>query len=433
MNNIIDCLQNRDFIEAISGGETSDSTDNTSLRELTQSSIVVYAGFDPTAESLHLGNLVTIICLKWFQMHGHTPLALIGGATGMVGDPSGKSIERPMLTPETIQKNMQGIRKNLEAILDFDHPTAPAKIINNYDWFQNFSYIDFLREVGKNFRLGPMLAKESVKARLQSPTGLSYTEFSYQVLQAYDFLHLYKNYNVQLQIGGSDQWGNITAGTELVRKISGAKVYGLTFPLLTRSDGKKFGKSEEGAIWLAAKMLSPYQFYQYLFNTPDSDVIKLMKMLTFMDMEEINQYEQDMQQQKSPPNTTQKRLAEELTLIVHGEQGLETARKVTAGAAPGKTTKLDIKTLEAISQDMPSGTYSLNEIVGKRIVDVFTITKLTSSKGEARRLIKNGGTYLNNVKVSDENYIVSPEDALEGRLLLLGVGKKKKMIVHLIA
>jgi tyrosyl-tRNA synthetase len=419
--NVIDTLKKRNFIDSVSGEDSSE------LKELTKQPIVVYGGFDPTATSLHLGNLVTIICLKWFQKHGHTPIALIGGATGMIGDPSGKSIERPILSEEQIEKNIAGIRQNLETVLDFNHPTAPAQIINNYDWFKEFSYIDFLREVGRNFRVGPMLAKESVRSRMAGE-GLSYTEFSYQVLQAYDFWHLFKKHNVKLQVGGSDQWGNITAGTELVRRLSGDKVYGLTFPLLTRSDGKKFGKSEGGAIWLAAEMLSPYEFYQYLFRTPDSDIILLMRMLTFMDSDEIEKYSKNLE---AAPNDAQKRLAEEVTILVHGKRGLETALKVTQAASPGSETKLDAATLEAVAKDMPSYECSLEEVLDQKLIDLFNTTKLTNSKGESRRLIKNGGAYLNNKKITDEHYVIATQDIVEGRLLLLSAGKKKKMLVRI--
>lgn len=421
MGNVIDTLKERGFIEALTAEE---------LRDRAQKPLKVYCGFDPTSESLHLGNLVGIIGLAWFQRFGHTPVAIVGGATGMIGDPSGKSMERPMLDDANIARNCQGIRKNLEAVLDFNHPTAPAVILNNYDWFKQFSLIGFLRDVGRYFRVGPMLAKESVKVRLQSEEGLSFTEFSYQVLQGYDFLYLYDNHGVELQLGGSDQWGNITAGTELIRKVRGTSAFGLTFPLLTRADGQKFGKSEKGAIWLSPERLSPYEFYQYLYRVTDADVIRLMCMLTFMEMREIREYEAMMQQPDYVPNTAQKRLAQEVTRIVHGEEGLQTALKVTEGIKPGAETALDHAVLEQLARDMPNVTLSTADVVNAKLIDLLVKTGLQPSKGQARKLVQNGGVYLNNQQVSDGEQQITAQDLLEGRLLLLAVGKKNKLIVR---
>lgn len=282
MTNVIDVLKERGFIESMTSEE---------LRDLAQKPLVVYCGFDPTSDSLHLGNMVAMMGLAWFQRFGHQPITLVGGATGMIGDPSGKTSERQFLDEATLEKNLQGIKKNLENFLDFSNPSTKPLILNNYDWFKNYSFIAFLRDVGKFFRVGTMLAKDSVKARMTSEEGMSFTEFSYQLLQGYDFLYLMDHYNVSLQLGGSDQWGNIIAGTDLIRKTRGKSAHGLTFPLLKRSDGQKFGKSEKGAIWLSPDKLSPYEFYQYLYRMPDDDVIMLMRMLTFMDMEEIKKYE----------------------------------------------------------------------------------------------------------------------------------------------
>ncbi len=422
MTTVIDCLQERGFIDATTSDE---------LATLSKESLTIYAGFDPTATSLHLGNFVTIMCLAWFQRFGHKPIALVGGATGMIGDPSGKSSERQLLDSATIQKNLKGIQSDLEKILDFSHPEVPAEIVNNLDWFSKINFIDFLRDIGKKFRLGPMLAKDSVRSRLKSPEGMSYTEFSYQVLQGYDFLHLYDTLNTTVQVGGSDQWGNITAGTELIRKERGVSAHGLTFPLLTSSDGKKFGKSEKGAIWLSSELLSPYEFYQHLFRTSDADVCKLMRMLTFMPMKEIYEYEEEMKKEDYLPNTAQKRLAEEVTRIVHGDDGLKTALKVTEGAKPGSETNLDLETLENIAQDMPSCTLKLSDSLNNKLIEVLTQVEMAASKGEARRLIKNGGVYLNNKKITDENRTLLAEDLIDDRLFLLGVGKKKKMLVRI--
>ncbi|MBA3721932.1 MAG: tyrosine--tRNA ligase [Parachlamydiaceae bacterium] len=422
MPNVIEVLKERGFIEAMTSDE---------LLQMTQNPIKVYCGFDPTAESLHLGNLVAIMGLAWFQRFGHTPVAIVGGATGMIGDPSGKTSERQLLDEQTLQQNIKGVRKNLETILDFNHPHTKAIILNNFDWFKEFSFIQFLRDVGKSFRLGPMLAKDSVRARLNSEEGMSFTEFSYQLLQGYDFLHLYQTLGVSVQLGGSDQWGNITAGTDLIRKTLGKAAYGITFPLLTRSDGQKFGKSEQGAIWLSPEKLSAYEFYQYLVRIADEDVIKLMRLLTFMDMEEIRKYETMMLKPDYAPRTAQKRLAEEITNMIHGPVGLQTALKVTAAAAPGQQATLDEQTLESIAADMPNSTMRADEVINQKLVDVLVQVGLQPSKGEAKRLIRNGGVYINNEKVDDENLSIQASQLIGSKLILLAAGKKNKMLIRL--
>lgn len=422
MKNVIDVLKERGFIDAMTSEE---------LRELANRPMRVYCGFDPTADTLHLGNLVAIMGLAWFQRLGHSPVAIVGGATGMIGDPSGKSAERNLLDEEAIQHNLKGIRKNIETVLETQNIETAPIILNNFDWFKNFSFITFLRDVGKYFRVGPMLAKDSVKKRLESEEGMSFTEFSYQLLQGYDFLYLYQNFGVTVQIGGSDQWGNITAGTDLVRKVTGESVYGITFPLLTRSDGQKFGKSEKGAIWLSSEKLSPYEFYQYLFRVSDADVITLMRMLTFMDMEEIRSYEKMMKEPGYVPNTAQKRLAEEVTRMVHGEEKLQTALKVTEGAAPGSTAELNAQILESIAGDMPSFDLARHDVLDVKLVDLMVRVGLQPSKGEARKLIRNGGFYLNNAKIQDENTQVSKDHLIDGRLMLLASGKKNKVLIRL--
>jgi tyrosyl-tRNA synthetase len=423
MPNVIDVLQERGFIDAMTSEE---------LREMAEKPFKVYCGFDPTSDSLHIGHMVALIGLAWFQRFGHTPVAIVGGATGMIGDPSGKSTERQLLTEEVIESNLQGIKKNLETLLDFSNKNAVPLILNNLDWFKNFSFIGFLRDVGKFFRIGPMLAKDSVKQRMNSEEGMSFTEFSYQLLQGYDFLHLFNTYGVAVQIGGSDQWGNITAGTDLIRKVHGKPAFGITFPLLTRSDGQKFGKSEKGAIWLSPEKCSPYEFYQYFVRVPDADAIKLMRLLTFIEMEEIRAYEATMQHTDYAPNTVQKRLAEEITRLVHGQEGLDKALKVTMGAAPGSETVLDAEVLESIAKDMASVELTENMVVGQKLVDVMVEVGLQSSKGEARRLIRNGGVYLNNAKVADENSCVLEKDLIKGRLLLLATGRKNKILVRIV-
>lgn len=419
--NIIDILKERGFIDAMTSED---------LRDMAQKPLKVYCGFDPTSDSLHVGNMVAIMGLAWFQRCGHTPVVVVGGATGMIGDPSGKNSERQLLDAATIEKNLVGIQKNIETVLA-NQTTAKPIFLNNADWFQRFSFIDFLRDVGKNFRLGVMLAKDSVRSRLNSEEGMSFTEFSYQVLQGYDFLHLFDNYGVTVQLGGSDQWGNIIAGTELIKKVRGKNSYGITFPLLTRSDGQKFGKSEKGAIWLSPEKLSPYEFYQYLVRVSDADVLTLMRLLTFMEMDEIRRYGSQMQSPGYIPNTAQKRLAEEVTRIVHGEAGVQTALRVTAGAAPGSEAALDASMLETLAKDMPSHMLQAGEVVDAKLVDLMVKVGLQSSKGEARRLIRNGGVYLNNKQVADENIAVQKEDLIEGKLMLLAVGKKNKVLIRL--
>jgi len=422
MANVIDVLKERGFIEALTSEE---------IRGLTEEPARIYCGFDPTAESLHLGNFVAMMGLAWFQRFGHTPIAIIGGATGMIGDPSGKNSDRQLLDERTLEQNLKGIKKNLEAILDFEHPTAPAMILNNFDWFKEFSFIRFLREVGSLFRIGPMLAKESVKSRLQSEEGMSFTEFSYQILQGYDFLYLYENYGVTIELGGSDQWGNILSGTDLIRRVHGKAVQGITFPLLTKSDGQKFGKSEKGAIWLSPDKLSPYEFYQYLVRVEDADVIKLMRMLTFMEMEEIRRYEKQMNESGYIPRTAQKRLAEEVTRLVHGPESLQTALHVTEQLAPGSQSQLNASMLEALASDMPSCEMPQNRVLKAKLIDLMVEIGLQTSKGEARRLMRNGGIYVNNQKIDDENCVISDNLLIDNHLLLIAAGKKNKMLVRI--
>ncbi len=423
MANIIDVLQERGFIEAITSDE---------IRQLVERPTTLYCGFDPTADSLHLGNLVAIMGLAWFQRFGHTPIAIVGGATGMIGDPSGKTSARQLLNESSLENNLKGIQKNLETILDFHQKEAQAKILNNLDWYKDFSFIRFLREIGSLFRIGPMLSKESVKLRLQSEEGMSFTEFSYQILQGYDFLHLMQHHGVTIQLGGSDQWGNITSGTELIRRVLGKSAYGITFPLLTKSDGQKFGKSEKGAIWLSPEKLSPYEFYQYLIRVEDADVIKLMKMLTFMEMDEIRKYEIWMKQENYVPRTAQKKLAEEITRLVHGEEALQTAIKVTVGISPGSQTDLNAELLEDLAANMPSVELPMNKVIHQKLIDLLVEIGLQTSKGEARRLIRNGGVYVNNEKIQDEQCSIDLKYLLDNKLMLVSAGKKNKLIIRIV-
>jgi tyrosyl-tRNA synthetase len=370
------------------------------------------------------------MALAWFQKFGHTPYVILGGATGRIGDPSGKSAERNLLDDATLAHNVHSIESFFHKILRFSSGPKPV-ILNNNDWFAKFSLIDFLRDVAKHFRVGQMLAKESVKARLQSEEGISFTEFSYQILQAYDFYYLNQHHGVTVQMGGSDQWGNITAGTELNRKLGGETLFGLTFPLITRSDGKKFGKSEEGAIWLSAEKLSPYQFYQYLVRIPDADVIVLLKRLTFLPLDEIRAIEEAMGRSDYPPNSAQRKLAEEVTRFVHGEAGLQAALRVTEGIAPGAESVLSGAVLEALSKDMPNATLDKSDVVGQKYVDVAVKIGLLPSKGEGVRLIKNGGAYLNNEKIEEPTLLLTQEHLIDGKFLLFSAGKKKRILLRI--
>ena len=416
MENVIEFLEKRGFVDNVTSDE---------LKKLAEKPLKAYIGFDPTADSLHLGNLVGIVALAWLEKFGHTPVALLGGATGKIGDPSGKSHERPLLTEEVLQKNILGIRKQLESCLK-----TPI-VLNNDDWLGSFNLIDFLRDVGKHFRVGPMMGKESVRNRFESEEGISFTEFSYQLLQGYDFYHLLEKEGVAVQMGGSDQWGNITAGIEFTRKITGKANYGLTFPLLTRSDGAKFGKSEQGAIWLDSQKTSPYQFYQYLVRVADSDVVQLLRMLTFIDLEEIEEYDKSITSGSFTPNVAQKRLAEEVTRFVHGEEGFQIALKVTEAAAPGSKATLDPEVLEEIAKDMPNTSMVMRDIVDQKYADVAARAGLSTSKGEIARLIKNGGAYLNNEKVEDQSLLIESKHIIGGKYILLAAGKKKKILIKI--
>lgn len=421
--NIIKILQQRGLLESISSESLHAICTDPNVTPLK-----VYCGFDPTAESLHLGNLLGIIVLSWFLRCGHVPFALIGGATGRIGDPSGKTLERPQLDVQTLENNVSCISNTVRKILGDN-----VMIVNNYDWWKDVTFLDFLKNVGRFARIGTMMGKESVKRRLEmSDSGLSFTEFSYQLLQGYDFVHLFEKMGVSVQIGGSDQWGNITAGTDLIRKIlqtDGA--YGVTFPLLLKSDGTKFGKSEDGAIWLSPSMLSPYKFYQYFFNVPDADVVRFLKILTFLSLEEIGVIEEEMGKSGYVPNTAQQKLAEEVTRFVHGQEGLEEALKATEALKPGAETKLDWKTIEGIAEDVPLFSMGLDQVLNCGILDLSVSTGLVDSKSAARRLLKQGGLYLNNCRVDGEGKKIEVEDIVEGKVLLLSAGKKNKMIVRI--
>ena len=410
---LIEELKARGLVESLTDPEIEKALDKP---------MTVYCGFDPSARSLQAGNLVSIIVLKRFQQAGHKVIALVGGATGLIGDPSGKSAERNMLTVEQVAVNKAGIRDNLEHILDFEGPNA-AVMVDNYDWYKNTSAIEFLRDVAINFRVPQMLAKESVKKRLEASEGaLTFTEFSYQILQGNDFLHLYDTYGCQMEVGGADQWGNITAGTDLVHRMRGKTAYGLTFPLLLDSTGKKFGKSEGNALFLNGEMTSVFDWYQYFLRTPDADVIRYLKVFSMRSLGEIAALEAEM---KAHPEARipQKALAEELTRLVHGEEGLKKAQAATE-ALYAKKTSADI----AAAANVPSANVALADCVGKAVFAVAAAAGMFKSNGEARRMAAQGGLSLNDAKIDDKR-VFAADDVKDG-VAVLRSGKKNYFVLR---
>lgn len=401
-----------------------EATTSPELEKMLEKPLTVYAGFDPTSDSLQAGNFVTIMALTRMQQAGHRVIALVGGATGLIGDPSGKSVERQMLTPEQVEKNLIGIKENLSRFLKFDDPVNPAILVNNFDWYKNVSAINFLRDICVNFRVPQMLAKESVKKRLEATDGgMTFTEFSYQILQGNDFLHLYDTYGCTLEIGGADQWGNITAGTDLVRRLRGKEVYGLTFPLVCDSTGKKFGKSEGNAIFLDARKTSYYDFYQFFMRSMDADVIRYLKIFTLLPDERIAELEESLAKEPEK-REAQRTLAEEVTRMVHGEKGLAIAKAATNVLFGGSVNGLSAADLEGIFANVKSATLPAAEVIGKSLIDVTAAAKMFASKGEARRMIQQGGVSVNNVKVPTIERIFAAEDLIEGRVAVLRSGKK---------
>lgn len=398
-----------------------------------------YVGFDPTADSLHIGNLVPIMLLAHYQRAGHKPFALVGGATGMIGDPSGKSAERNLLDEKTLRHNQEAIKSQLSRFLDFESDTPNAAVlVNNYDWMKEFSFLEFIRDVGKHITVNYMMAKDSVKNRISSESseGMSFTEFTYQLVQGYDFLHLYRAHTCTLQMGGSDQWGNITTGTELIRRIAGGKGYALTCPLITKSDGSKFGKSEGGNVWLDAKRTSPYKFYQYWLNTSDEDAEKYIKIFTFLTEEEIKTL---VAAHKEAPHQRilQKKLADEVTVIVHSQEDLDNAIKAST-ILFGKSTSEDLKGLdEATFLDVFDGVPQA-EIAKDMIANGMDMigalaehTGFLKSNGEARRALKENSISVNKEKVSD-SYSISNNDLINDQFVLLQRGKKNYFVIRVV-
>ena len=400
---------------------------------------VAYVGIDPTADSLHIGHLVGVMLLKHFQLSGHKPLALVGGATGMIGDPSGKSNERNLLDEATLRHNQDAIKGQLSRFLDFTSDAAnAAELVNNYDWMKDFSFLDFIRDIGKHITVNYMMSKDSVKKRLTSEVaeGMSFTEFTYQLVQGYDFLHLYREKNCTLQMGGSDQWGNITTGTELVRRIAGGKTYALTCPLITKADGTKFGKSEGGNIWLDAARTSPYKFYQYWLNTSDVDAEKYIKIFTFLSKEEI---EVLTEKHREAPHLRllQKRLAEEIMVMVHSAEDLENAIKAS-NILFGNSTSDDLKQLDEatfldVFDGVPQAEISKNEIESG--IDIITVlnekTGFMKSNGEARRALTANSISVNKEKVA-EDFVLSNKDLINSQFVLLQSGKKNYFVVRVV-
>lgn len=400
-----------------------DSTEGTE-KALNENKLTAYIGFDPTASSLHVGNLVPIMGLARLQRAGHTPIAIAGGGTGMIGDPSGKTSERQLLTVAQIDENLTGIRSQLQRFMDFDAVENPAKIINNYDWLGKISYVDFLRDVGKYFTVNSMLAKESVKRRIESEDGITFTEFSYMLLQAYDFLVLYDRYNCTLQMGGSDQWGNIVAGADLIRRLRGKKAYGLVFPLVTTSAGHKFGKTEAGAVWLDAERTSPYRFYQFFLNSDDQDVIKYLRLFSWLSEAEINVLAKDTEANPHE-RAAQRKLAQEVTGIVHGETAAAAAEKASAVLFGGSIDGLGAREISDIFQDVPSTNLAAADFEdGLPVIDLLTSISAAKSRGEARRLLEGGGVYLNNEKVGDSKAVIERDLCIDGQYLVVRKGRK---------
>jgi tyrosyl-tRNA synthetase len=392
----------------------------------------VYAGFDPTADSLHIGNLVSLLLLRRFQQAGHTPIAVVGGATGMIGDPSGKSQERNLLSKADLDRNVAAIREQMRRFLDFDAPRNAAQLVNNFDWVGPFSYLEFLRDVGKNFPVNVMLAKDSVKGRLGSDAGLSYTEFSYMLLQAFDFVYLYDKYNCELQVGGSDQWGNITAGIDLARRMRGAQLYGMTTPLLTKSDGTKMGKTETGTLWLSPERTSPYQFYQYWIRVEDADVGKVLRMMTSLPHAEIEALDAS-REQDAAKRDSQRRVAEELTRTVHGEAGLKSAQRATEIFYGAEIADLNDAQLAEIFADVPSQTLSRDVLLsdgGLPIIDALVAAGLSKSKGDARRTTQQGGAYVNNRRIDGVDARLTTADLASETVMVLRAGKKNYALLR---
>jgi len=396
---------------------------------LAKEKVTVYNGFDVTADSLHIGHIVPLIALARMQRFGHHPIALAGGGTTMLGDPSGKTAERALMPVETIQANTEAIKKQLSHFLDFDSKSNPARLLNNADWLTKLNMIDFMRDIGKNFTVNYMLSKESIRTRLDREEGISFTEFTYMLLQSYDFLYLFDNYGCKMQTGGSDQWGNITAGAELIRRMRGTQAYAMVYPLITKADGTKFGKTESGSVWLDPQRTSPYRFYQFWLNTNDGDVVNYLKYFTFLEHETIDALG-DAVINKPEEREAQRRLAQVMTAMVHGETALARAEQASQALFGGEISGLSAEEIGDIFAEVPSCELAKNNLVNRMsLLDLLVNAGVSKSKGEARRSLQEGGIYINNHRVSDVNREVGVSDLLEGQFIILRKGKKNYALV----
>jgi len=397
--------------------------------ELAQGTVTGYVGFDPTAASLHVGNLQAIMPLARMQRCGHSPIAVVGGGTGLIGDPSGKATERLLLTAEKVEENVASIRRQLARFLDFDATDNPARLVNNADWLTKLGAIEFMRDVGKHFTVNAMLAKDSVKRRIEGTDGISYTEFSYSLLQAYDFLELYRRFHCTLQMGGSDQWGNITAGMDLIRRVEGARAYGLVLPLIMTSSGAKFGKTESGAVWLDAELTSPYAFYQFWLNTADGDVVKYLKYFTFLDQGRIADLERSSREHPDR-REAQRALAQEVTRLVHGDAAVRDAERSAEKLFAGEIDSMSAAELREVFGSVPSSETAFHAD-GWLITEFLWSNAVAASKGEAARLIRGGGISVNGRRVSDEKARLRIEDAMHGEYFVVRKGKRDNYLVRI--
>ena len=418
-------MANDAFSELEWRGLVHDSTEG--LRDvLAREKVTLYIGFDPTASSLHVGSLLPMMALARMQRFGHSPIAIAGGGTGMIGDPSGKTAERQLLTVERIDANLAGIRAQLAKVLDFDAAPNPARIINNADWLRKLNLLEFLRDTGKHFTVNYMLAKESVKRRLDQDEGISFTEFSYLMLQSYDFLTLFDQYGCTLQMGGSDQWGNITAGCDLIRKLRAGKAHGLVMPLVATASGVKFGKTEAGAVWLDPDLTSPFRFYQFWVNTDDRDAVRYLNYFTFLGRDAICALEAELA--RAPEKREAQRvLAREVTRTIHGQGAVERAEHASGLLFGERISELDVDEVVAVFDDVPSTEVERDRVTGAGmpIADILVLTALAASKGEAMRLVKGGGVYVNNRRVADERARLTVEQAISGRVFVLRKGGRQ--------
>jgi tyrosyl-tRNA synthetase len=397
---------------------------------LARETVTGYIGFDPTAPSLHVGSLLVITALAHMQRCGHSPIALVGGGTGLIGDPSGKTVERQLLTVEQVEANVEGIRGQFERFLDFESASAPARLVNNAEWLTKLGAVEFMRDVGKYFSVNAMLAKDSVKRRIESEEGITYTEFSYSLLQAYDYLVLYDRFRCTLQMGGSDQWGNIIAGMDLVRRVRGAKAHGVVLPLITTASGTKFGKTEGGTVWLDARLTTPYEFYQFWMNADDRDAVKYLKFFTFLGADRIAEIAAASEREPEK-RFAQRELAREVTRTVHGEEAVRDAEAASRQLFGGDVNRMSANELLQAFANVPSSEVRFHD-GSMPVVELLFSTGVTGSKGEATRLIRGGGLYINERRITDEKEQVRADQAIDGQLFVIRKGKKENFLIRVV-